>query len=63
MISSKKSKQHSATRQRQQMPNERLKPLNKGNRNTADFRIEFDTLAIKADMDELHAIFLLKKNI
>jgi len=25
--------------------------------------IEFDTLAIKADMDELHAIFLLKKNV
>jgi len=25
--------------------------------------IEFDTLAIKADMDELYAIFLLKKNV
>jgi len=25
--------------------------------------IEFDTLAIKADTDELHAIFLLKKNV
>ena len=25
--------------------------------------IEFDTLAIKADMDKLHTIFLLKKNI
>ena len=25
--------------------------------------IEFDILAIKADTDELHAIFLLKKNI
>ena len=25
--------------------------------------IEFDTLAMKADIDELHAIFLLKKNI
>ena len=25
--------------------------------------IEFDILAMKADMDELHAIFLLKKNV
>jgi len=25
--------------------------------------IEFNTLVIKADTDELHAIFLLKKNI
>ena len=25
--------------------------------------IKFDTLAMKADTDELHAIFLLKKNI
>ena len=32
-------------------------------RNTADFIIEFEALAMKADMDELHAIFLLKKNI
>jgi len=30
--------------------------------NTADFIIEFEALAIKADTDELHAIFLLKKN-
>ena len=28
-----------------------------------DFMIEFDTLAMKADIDKLHAIFLLKKNI
>ena len=32
-------------------------------KNTADFMIEFDALAMKADTDELHAIFLLKKNI
>ena len=32
-------------------------------RNTADFIIEFKVLAMKADMDELHAIFLLKKNV
>jgi len=29
----------------------------------ADFMIEFEALAMKADIDELHAIFLLKKNI
>ena len=29
----------------------------------ADFMIEFKTLAIKIDIDKLHAIFLLKKNI
>jgi len=29
----------------------------------ANFMIEFNTLAIKADTDKLHAIFLLKKNI
>jgi len=28
-----------------------------------DFMIEFDALATKVDTDELHAIFLLKKNI
>ena len=32
-------------------------------KNTADFMIEFDVLAMKANTDELHAIFLLKKNI
>jgi len=31
--------------------------------NTADFIIEFKALAMKADTDELHAIFLLKKNV
>jgi len=30
--------------------------------NTADFIIEFKALAMKVDTDELHAIFLLKKN-
>ena len=28
----------------------------------ADFIIEFEALAMKADTDELYAIFLLKKN-
>ena len=32
-------------------------------KNTADFLIEFNTLATKADIDKLHAIFLLKKNV
>ena len=32
-------------------------------RNTANFMIEFKALAMKADTDELHAIFLLKKNM
>ena len=31
--------------------------------NTVDFMIEFDVLAMKADTDKLHTIFLLKKNI
>ena len=28
-----------------------------------DFMIEFEVLAMKADINELHAIFLLKKNV
>ena len=32
-------------------------------RNTVDFMIEFDILVMKADMDELYIIFLLKKNV
>ena len=31
--------------------------------NTVDFIIEFEALAMKADIDELHIIFLLKKNV
>ena len=31
--------------------------------NTVDFIIKFEALAIKTDIDELHTIFLLKKNI
>jgi len=29
----------------------------------ADFMIEFEALAMKADTDKLYAIFLLKKNV
>ena len=32
-------------------------------KNMADFTIEFKALAMKADIDKLYAIFLLKKNI
>ena len=32
-------------------------------KNTANFMIKFKTLAIKANTDELYAIFLLKKNV
>jgi len=32
-------------------------------KNIANFMIEFKALAMKADTNELHAIFLLKKNV
>ena len=41
----------------------KIKTFKQRKRNTVDFIIEFEALAIKADTDELHAIFLLKKNI
>ena len=41
----------------------KIKMFKQGKRNTADFIIEFKSLTMKADTDELHAIFLLKKNI
>ena len=41
----------------------KIKYFKQGKKNTVDFMIEFDTLAMKADTDELYAIFLLKKNI
>ena len=34
-----------------------------GKKNTVDFMIKFNALTMKADTDELHTIFLLKKNI
>ena len=42
---------------------QKIKYFKQGKKNTVDFMIEFGTLAIKAETDELHAIFLLKKNI
>ena len=41
----------------------KIETFKQGKRNTADFIIEFKALAMKADTDELHTIFLLKKNI
>ena len=42
---------------------QKIKSFKQGKKNTADFIIEFDALAMKVDTDELHAIFLLKKNV
>jgi len=41
----------------------KIETFKQGKRNTADFMIEFDALAMKADTDKLYTIFLLKKNI
>jgi len=40
----------------------KIETFKQGKKNMADFIIKFEALAIKADTDELHAIFLLKKN-
>ena len=34
-----------------------------GKWNTMDFMIKFKALAMKANIDKLHTIFLLKKNV
>ena len=41
---------------------QKIETFKQERKNTADFIIEFETLAMKADTDELHTIFLLKKN-
>ena len=41
----------------------KIETFKQGKKNTVDFMIEFEALAMKTDTDELHAIFLLKKNI
>jgi len=41
----------------------KIETFKQGKKNMADFIIEFKVLAIKADTDELHAIFVLKKNV
>jgi len=40
----------------------KIETFKQGKRNTADFIVEFKALVMKADIDELHTIFLLKKN-
>ena len=40
----------------------KIEMFKQGKKNMADFIIEFEALAMKVDIDELHAIFLLKKN-
>jgi len=41
----------------------KIKTFKQEKQNTVDFMIEFKALAMKADTDELHTIFLLKKNV
>ena len=41
----------------------KIETFKQGKKNMANFIIEFDALAMKADTDELYVIFLLKKNI
>ena len=41
----------------------KIKMFKQEKKNMEDFMIKFDTLAMKADTDKLHTIFLLKKNI
>ena len=42
---------------------QKIESFKQEKQNTVDFMIKFKALAIKADTDELYAIFLLKKNI
>jgi len=41
----------------------KIEMFKQGKKNMADFIIEFEALAMKADIDKLYAIFLLKKNV
>ena len=41
----------------------KIEIFKQGRKNTANFIIEFNTMAMKTDIDELHVIFLLKKNV
>ena len=42
---------------------QKIETFKQGKQNTMDFMIEFEALTMKMDTDELHAIFLLKKNM
>ena len=41
----------------------KIKTFRQDKKHITDFMIEFKALAMKAEMDNLHAIFLLKKNV
>jgi len=41
----------------------KIETFKQGKKNTADFMIKFNILAMKANTNELYAIFLLKKNV
>ena len=41
----------------------KIESFKQGKWSTADFMIEFEALVMKANTDELYAIFLLKKNV
>ena len=41
----------------------KIETFKQGKKHIADFMIEFEALTIKAEIDKLHAIFLLKKNV
>ena len=41
----------------------KIETSKQGKKNTADFMIKFYVLDMKADIDKLHTIFLLKKNL
>ena len=41
----------------------KIKTFKQEKKHIADFMIEFEVLVIKAEIDKLHAIFLLKKNV
>ena len=41
----------------------KIETFKQGKKNMADFIIKFKALAMKVDTDELHTIFLLKKNV
>ena len=42
---------------------QKIKIFKQEKQNTVDFMIKFKTLAMETDTNELHVIFLLKKNI
>jgi len=41
----------------------KIEIFKQGKKHIVDFMIEFEVLAMKVDTDDLHTIFLLKKNV